>query len=79
MAGGERPDRPKERMIERRGFQKVPEWTGKPEAFADFRFRLRGFLGTEDLFTPILDWVERHALNDGPGDEGDEHDPGRLM
>ena len=60
-----RVERPKERMVERRGFQKVPEWTGKPESFVDFRFRLRGFLGTEGHFLPLLDWVERHALDDG--------------
>ena len=53
-----------QRMTERRGFTKVPEFQGRPEAFEDWRFRMRGFLSSEGIFSKLLDWVDKLALAD---------------
>ena len=50
------------RLVERRGLQKIPEFTGSPEQYDGWKFRMRGFLQTETELLKMLDWVEARAM-----------------
>ena len=40
---------------------KVPDYSGKPELFPDFKTRLWNFLAQEAQFSAICEWVEENA------------------
>ena len=53
------------RLAERRSFQKVPEYSGAPEGYDNWRFRFRGALSCEGEMINMLDWVEAKAVDMG--------------
>ena len=50
-------------MSTRRGFEKVPAYSGKPEELDDWRFKLEVFLGMEEGFLDFLQWAEEQAVD----------------
>ena len=63
--GGEQRGREDRRqpMSSRRGFEKVPAYSGKPDEFDDWRFKLEVFLGMESGFLDFLQWAEEQPVN----------------
>ena len=41
---------------------KVPEWSGQPDKFVDWRSRMANFLQQEGEFRAVLHWIEEHAM-----------------
>ena len=62
-AGGRGREDRRPLMSSRRGFEKVPAYSGKPKDFDDWRFKLEVFLGMEHGFLEFLQWAEEQAVN----------------
>ena len=50
-------------MSSRRGFEKVPAYSGKPDEFDDWRCKLKVFLGMENGFLDFLQWAEEQPVD----------------
>ena len=55
-----KPDK-RQRMVERKGFAKLPEFTGDASGLDVWLFKFKGFMHQEADYRPLLQWIERHA------------------
>jgi hypothetical protein len=45
-------------LVTRKGFDALPKFSGKAEAYEDWKFQIEMFIGFEEGFTVLFEWIE---------------------
>ena len=48
-------------FVMKKGFAAIPKYTGKVEDYDDWRFQAQTFLGMEDGFEELIEWIEKQT------------------
>ena len=48
-------------FVMKKGFAAIPKYTGKAEDYDDWRFQAQTFLGMEDGFEELIEWIEKQT------------------